>query len=118
MIDQDELMAHDDEAALNGSTKPHVNEVAPSARPTACGSIPTAGYKPTAANRRGPNGQMLAATPYVTDAQGAPEIKRLFTGVVGTCHIVADSSTGGRDQRKASPGLVHPRVTFPWGQRG
>jgi secreted PhoX family phosphatase len=53
----------------------------------------------------GANDQMLAANPYVTDAQGAPEIKRFFTGVLGA-EVTGVITTP--DQRTMFANIQHP----------
>lgn len=54
---------------------------------------------------RGANDQMLAANPYVRDAQGAPEIRRFFTGVV-ECEVTGVVTTP--DQRTMFVNVQHP----------
>jgi secreted PhoX family phosphatase len=53
----------------------------------------------------GANDQMLAANPYVTDANGAPEIKRFLTGVPG-CEVTGVITTP--DQRTMFVNIQHP----------
>ena len=53
----------------------------------------------------GANDQMLAANPFVTDATGAPELKRFFTGVRG-CEVTGVITTP--DQRTMFVNLQHP----------
>jgi len=53
----------------------------------------------------GANDQMLAANPYATDAQGVPEIKRFFTGVVA-CEVTGVITTP--DQRTMFVNIQHP----------
>ena len=53
----------------------------------------------------GANDQMLAANPYVSDAEGAPEIKRFFTGVLG-CEVTGVITTP--DQRTMFANIQHP----------
>lgn len=53
----------------------------------------------------GANDQMLAANPFVTDATGAPELKRFFTGVRG-CEVTGVIDTP--DQRTMFVNLQHP----------
>jgi uncharacterized protein len=62
--------------------------------------IQTDGAQPT-----GANDQMLAANPYVTDADGAPEIRRFFTGVRG-CEVTGVVTTP--DQRTMFVNIQHP----------
>jgi secreted PhoX family phosphatase len=53
----------------------------------------------------GANDQMLAANPFVTDAAGAPEIKRFFTGVPN-CEVTGVITTP--DQRTMFVNIQHP----------
>ena len=53
----------------------------------------------------GANDQMLAANPYVTDAQGAPELRRFLTGPVG-CEVTGVVTTP--DQRTMFVNIQHP----------
>jgi secreted PhoX family phosphatase len=53
----------------------------------------------------GANDQMLAANPYVTDDDGAPEIRRFFTGVRG-CEVTGVVTTP--DQRTMFVNIQHP----------
>jgi len=53
----------------------------------------------------GANDQMLAANPYVTDAAGAPELRRFLTGVPG-CEMTAMVTTP--DQRTMFVNVQHP----------
>jgi uncharacterized protein len=53
----------------------------------------------------GANDQMLAANPYVTDAEGRPEIRRFFTGVRG-CEVTGVVTTP--DQRTMFVNIQHP----------
>jgi secreted PhoX family phosphatase len=53
----------------------------------------------------GANDQMLAANPYVTDADGAPELRRFFTGVRG-CEVTGVVTTP--DQRTMFVNIQHP----------
>ncbi len=62
--------------------------------------IQTDGAQPT-----GANDQMLAANPNVTDSEGAPEIKRFFTGVKA-CEVTGVITTP--DQRTMFVNLQHP----------
>jgi len=62
--------------------------------------IQTDGAQPT-----GANDQMLAANPYVTDADGAPELRRFFTGVRG-CEVTGVTTTP--DQRTMFVNIQHP----------
>ena len=53
----------------------------------------------------GANDQMLAANPYVTDAEGAPELRRFLTGVIGSeCTGVITTP----DQRTMFVNIQHP----------
>ncbi|MEO6714890.1 MAG: PhoX family phosphatase, partial [Mycobacteriales bacterium] len=56
----------------------------------------------------GANDQMLAANPYLTDAQGAPEIKRFLTGVIN-CEVTGVITTP--DQRTMFVNIQHPGET-------
>jgi secreted PhoX family phosphatase len=58
----------------------------------------------------GANDQMLAANPYVTDADGAPEIRRFFTGVRG-CEVTGVVTTP--DQRTMFVNIQHPGESLP-----
>jgi len=58
----------------------------------------------------GANDQMLAANPFVTDAAGAPELKRFFTGVRG-CEVTGVIDTP--DQRTMFVNLQHPGDDVP-----
>ena len=51
------------------------------------------------------NDQMLAANPYVTDAEGRPELRRFLTGVLG-CEITGVITTP--DQRTMFVNVQHP----------
>jgi len=62
--------------------------------------IQTDGSQPGAANN-----QMLAANPYVSDARGAPEIKRFFTAVTGS-EVTGVITTP--DQRTMFTNVQHP----------
>jgi secreted PhoX family phosphatase len=53
----------------------------------------------------GANDQMLAANPYVTDAEGRPELRRFFTGVRG-CEVTGVVTTP--DQRTMFVNIQHP----------
>ncbi len=53
----------------------------------------------------GANDQMLAANPYVTDASGAPEVRRFLTGVVGS-EVTGIITTP--DQRTMFINIQHP----------
>jgi secreted PhoX family phosphatase len=53
----------------------------------------------------GANDQMLAANPYVTDAAGAPELRRFLTGVPG-CEVTGVVTTP--DQRTMFVNIQHP----------
>ena len=53
----------------------------------------------------GANDQMLAANPYLTDAEGTPEIRRFFTGVRG-CEVTGVVTTP--DQRTMFVNIQHP----------
>ena len=53
----------------------------------------------------GANDQMLAANPYVTDADGAPELRRFLTGPVG-CEVTGVVTTP--DQRTMFVNIQHP----------
>ena len=53
----------------------------------------------------GANNQMLAANPYLADAQGVPEIKRFFTGVRGS-EVTGVITTP--DQRTMFTNVQHP----------
>jgi secreted PhoX family phosphatase len=62
----------------------------------------------------GANDQMLAANPFVTDADGRPELKRFFTGVNG-CEVTGIIDTP--DQRTMFVNIQHPgdgAVTSTW----
>jgi secreted PhoX family phosphatase len=59
----------------------------------------------------GANDQMLAANPYVTDATGAPEIKRFLTGVPG-CEVTGVITTP--DQRTMFVNIQHPGDGSQW----
>ena len=48
---------------------------------------------------------MLAANPYVRDSQGAPELRRFFTGVPG-CEVTGVVTTP--DQRTMFVNIQHP----------
>jgi secreted PhoX family phosphatase len=56
------------------------------------------------------NNQMLVANPYVSDAQGAPEIRRFFTGVRG-CEVTGVITTP--DQQTMFVNLQHPGEFAP-----
>jgi secreted PhoX family phosphatase len=73
--------------------------------------IQTDGSQPSAAND-----QMLAANPYVTDANGAPELRRFFTGVRG-CEVTGVVTTP--DQRTMFVNIQHPGESLPstWPQQ-
>ena len=62
--------------------------------------IQTDGTQPLAAND-----QMLAANPFVTDAAGAPQIRRFLTGVIG-CEVTGVITTP--DQRTMFVNIQHP----------
>ena len=72
--------------------------------------IQTDGSQPT-----GANDQMLAANPYVTDAEGRPEIRRFFTGVRG-CEVTGVVTTP--NQRTMFVNIQHPgeSLTSTWPQ--
>ena len=53
----------------------------------------------------GANDQMLAANPYVSDAEGAPELRRFLTGPVG-CEVTGVVTTP--DQRTMFVNIQHP----------
>jgi secreted PhoX family phosphatase len=67
--------------------------------------IQTDGAQPAAAND-----QMLAANPYVNDAEGTPEIRRFFTGVPG-CEVTGVITTP--DQRTMFVNIQHPGESRP-----
>lgn len=58
----------------------------------------------------GANDQMLAADPYVTDADGVPQIRRFFTGVRG-CEVTGVVMTP--DQRTMFVNVQHPGEAVP-----
>lgn len=58
----------------------------------------------------GTNDQMLAANPYVSDANGAPEMRRFFTGVVGS-EVTGVVTTP--DQRTMFVNIQHPGDGVP-----
>lgn len=60
------------------------------------------------AQPNGANDQMLAANPYVTDAHGAPEMRRFFTAVPG-CEVTGVVTTP--DQRTMFVNIQHPGET-------
>ena len=72
--------------------------------------IQTDGRQPESAND-----QMLAANPYVDDADGVPELKRFFTGVVGG-EVTGVVTTP--DQRTMFVNIQHPgeSATSTWPQ--
>jgi uncharacterized protein len=67
--------------------------------------IQTDGAQPAAAND-----QMLAANPYVSDGEGAPEIRRFFTGVSGS-EVTGVITTP--DQRTMFVNIQHPGESRP-----
>ena len=59
---------------------------------------------------KGANDQMLAANPYVDDADGVPEIRRFFTGIPGG-EVTGVVTTP--DQRTMFVNIQHPGESEP-----